>query len=89
MTFTRAVVPYLPPYLVGLATFVWYQLLIFGPVRHVVGLAGIAACVGLSLLVRRRGARFLLCVPALVLAAWEYLVQEFMVVWWSLAGFAP
>ena len=89
MTFPRSLVPYWPPYLVGLGTFAWYQLLIFGPLRHVVGVAGIVACFVLSLLMSKRGARFLLCVPALVLAAWEYLLKQVMVAWWSIVGFAP
>ena len=89
MTFPRSLALYWPPYLVGLGTFAWYQLLIFGPLRHLVGVAGIAACFGLSLRMRKRGARFPLCVPALLLASWEYLVLGLMVAWWSIVGFAP
>lgn len=89
MTSPRSLAPYWPPYLVGLSTFSWYQLLIFGPFRHVVGVTGIAACFALCLFMRKRGASLLLCVPALVLAGWDYLVLGVMVAWWSVVGFAP
>lgn len=85
----QPLLPYAPPYLVGLATFAWYDSMVFGPDRNAVAILGIVACFVLSLLMRRYGAKFWLCIPALILAAWEYLVIAVMVLWWSIVGFAP
>jgi hypothetical protein len=85
----RIIIPYVLVYAVGLATFGWYSLLVFGPLRDIVAFAGIALCLALILFFRRRGLKFWLCIPALVLASWEYLVIMVMVILWSISGFAP
>ena len=88
MPSVRLIGLYASVYAVGFATFSWYDMQVYGFVRDIVGWAGILVCLALVAILRKHGLKPWLCIPAIVLAAWEYLVWVFLMMLWSMVGFS-